>query len=81
MSVYYKAVLLDKDSIRRAVKRIAHEILERNKGGADNLVIVGIEAAGSRWPSASPDIERHRRDATCPSARWTSPFTAMISRP
>jgi pyrimidine operon attenuation protein/uracil phosphoribosyltransferase len=45
MSVYYKAVLLDKDSIRRAVKRIAHEIVERN-GGADNLVVVGIRRRG-----------------------------------
>lgn len=45
MSVYYKAVLLDRDSIRRAIKRIAHEIVERN-GGVDNLVVVGIRRRG-----------------------------------
>jgi len=45
MSVYYKAVLLDRDQIRRAVKRIAHEIVERNGGVAD-LVIVGIRRRG-----------------------------------
>jgi len=45
MSVYYKAVLLDKDAIRRAIKRIAHEIVERN-GGAQNLVVVGIRRRG-----------------------------------
>jgi pyrimidine operon attenuation protein/uracil phosphoribosyltransferase len=45
MSVYYKAVLLDRDQIRRAVKRIAHEIVERN-GGVDDLVIVGIRRRG-----------------------------------
>jgi pyrimidine operon attenuation protein/uracil phosphoribosyltransferase len=45
MSVYYKAVLLDRDQIRRAVKRIAHEIVERN-GGVDNLVVVGIRRRG-----------------------------------
>ncbi len=45
MSVYYKAVLLDRDQIRRAVKRIAHEIVERN-GGVDALVIVGIRRRG-----------------------------------
>jgi pyrimidine operon attenuation protein/uracil phosphoribosyltransferase len=45
MSVYYKAVLLDKDAIRRAIKRIAHEIVERN-GGAENLVVVGIRRRG-----------------------------------
>lgn len=45
MSVYYKAVLLDRDQIRRAVKRIAHEIVERN-GGVESLVIVGIRRRG-----------------------------------
>jgi pyrimidine operon attenuation protein/uracil phosphoribosyltransferase len=45
MSVFYKAVLLDRDQIRRAVKRIAHEIVERN-GGVDNLVVVGIRRRG-----------------------------------
>ena len=33
------------DEIRRALTRIAHEILERN-GGGDNLVIVGIQTRG-----------------------------------
>jgi pyrimidine operon attenuation protein/uracil phosphoribosyltransferase len=45
MSIYYKAVLLDRDQIRRAVKRIAHEIVERN-GGVQNLVVVGIRRRG-----------------------------------
>ena len=37
--------LLDQAEIRRAVTRIAHEILERNRGAAD-LVLVGIAARG-----------------------------------
>ena len=37
--------LLDEGEIRRAVTRIAHEILERNKGPAD-VVLVGIAARG-----------------------------------
>jgi pyrimidine operon attenuation protein/uracil phosphoribosyltransferase len=37
--------LLDAGDIRRAVTRIAHEILERNKG-ADGLALVGIAARG-----------------------------------
>jgi pyrimidine operon attenuation protein/uracil phosphoribosyltransferase len=36
---------LDAKGIERAVARIAHEIIERNKG-ADNVVIVGIRARG-----------------------------------
>jgi pyrimidine operon attenuation protein/uracil phosphoribosyltransferase len=37
--------LLQEGDVRRAVTRIAHEILERNKGAAD-LVLVGIAARG-----------------------------------
>jgi pyrimidine operon attenuation protein/uracil phosphoribosyltransferase len=37
--------LLDGGDVRRAVTRIAHEVLERNKG-AERLVLVGIAARG-----------------------------------
>jgi pyrimidine operon attenuation protein/uracil phosphoribosyltransferase len=40
-----KAVLMDGDAIRRALIRVAHEIVEKNKGGAD-LVLVGIRTRG-----------------------------------
>ncbi len=39
------ARLLDEAEIRRAVTRIAHEILERNKG-AEGVVLIGIAARG-----------------------------------
>lgn len=41
----FKARLLEPDDIRRAVTRIAHEIIERNKG-AQNLAIVGVHTRG-----------------------------------
>ena len=37
--------LLDADDVRRAITRIAHEILERDKG-ADGVVLVGIADRG-----------------------------------
>jgi pyrimidine operon attenuation protein/uracil phosphoribosyltransferase len=40
-----KACIMDAEQMKRAVVRIAHEIVERN-GGADNLVIVGIQRRG-----------------------------------
>ncbi len=40
-----KSEILDKPSIARALTRIAHEILEKNKG-ANNLIIVGIRSRG-----------------------------------
>lgn len=40
-----KALILDKVGIERALTRIAHEILEKNKG-AKELVLVGIQRGG-----------------------------------
>lgn len=40
-----KCVLLDKEGIDRALTRIAHEILEKNRGARD-LLIVGIRTRG-----------------------------------
>ena len=40
-----KATVMDADGIRRAVMRMAHEILERNKTAA-SLAIVGVETRG-----------------------------------
>lgn len=40
-----KNVLLDDATINRSLTRIAHEILEKNKGGVD-LVLVGIKTRG-----------------------------------
>ncbi|QQZ08011.1 bifunctional pyr operon transcriptional regulator/uracil phosphoribosyltransferase PyrR [Heyndrickxia vini] len=40
-----KAVVLDQQAIRRALTRIAHEIIERNKG-IENCILVGIKTRG-----------------------------------
>ncbi|TQS75635.1 bifunctional pyr operon transcriptional regulator/uracil phosphoribosyltransferase PyrR [Ornithinibacillus gellani] len=40
-----KTDILDQPAIQRALTRIAHEILERNKGG-ENLLLVGIKTRG-----------------------------------
>lgn len=40
-----KTVLMDSEGIRRALTRISHEILEKNKG-VDNIVLVGIRTRG-----------------------------------
>lgn len=45
MSMPEKAVVLDDQAIRRALTRIAHEIIEHNKG-IDNCVLVGIKTRG-----------------------------------
>ena len=40
-----KNVLMDADAIRRAIVRISHEILEKNKG-VEDVVLVGIHTLG-----------------------------------
>lgn len=45
MALQEKAVILDADGIRRALTRIAHEIIERNKG-VDNIALIGIRRRG-----------------------------------
>ncbi len=50
-----KARIMDQQGIGRALTRIAHEIIERNKG-TDNLVIIGIRRRGV--PLASRLAER-----------------------
>lgn len=40
-----KHILMDEKAMSRAIRRIAHEIIERNKG-LDNTVLVGIHTRG-----------------------------------
>lgn len=57
-----KAQILDQAGIRRSLTRIAHEIIERNKG-TDDLVLVGIRRRGvplaERLAERIMDIEGH----------------------
>ncbi len=74
-----KALLMDECAVSRVLKRISHEILERN-GGSDNVCIIGIkrcgiplahtiadniyEIEGKKIPVGSVDITLYRDDLT-----------------
>ncbi len=76
--------VLDADDVQRALTRIAHEVLERNKG-ASSLVLLGIptrgvplaqrlaarisEVEGTVVPSGSLDITMYRDDLRLKPAR------------
>lgn len=45
MAVVEKTKIMDEDGMRRAITRIAHEIIERNKGVKD-LAVIGIRRRG-----------------------------------
>ena len=62
MSTFVKKnVIMDADAMRRAIVRIAPEIIERNKG-VDNVVLVGIRTRGvpiaERLAAAIKEIEK-----------------------
>ena len=83
-------VILDDQDIRRAIVRIAHEIVERNHG-SDGLVFIGIHTRGvplakrivaaiSEFESTSPsvgalDITLHRDDITSRDENPTLRYT------
>ena len=50
-----KAEIMSQDQMRRALKRMSHEILERNSGAA-NLVLIGILRRGKPKPPANDEI-------------------------
>ena len=55
--------IIDADGLRRAITRIAHEVVERNQG-TDNVVVVGMQSGGvwiaERIHDAIRMIEPHR---------------------
>jgi len=80
---------MDKDQVRRAVKRIAHEIVERN-AGVENIVVVGIrrrgvyladriaayieQIEGQAVPTGILDITLYRDDF---QQRWQTPHIGV----
>jgi len=74
-----KAIIMDESAMNRATTRIAHEILERNKG-TDDIILVGIKTRGipfankiaekikqiegKQVPTLSLDITLYRDDLT-----------------
>jgi pyrimidine operon attenuation protein / uracil phosphoribosyltransferase len=81
---------MEPDDIRRAITRIAHEIVERNKG-TDDLVIVGIRTRGAPLaeriasaiasfegvdlPSGALDVSMYRDDVALRRPRNIEPTT------
>jgi len=46
MNFKVKAKIIDQEGLQRTITRLAHEIIERNRG-VDNIAIVGIRTRGS----------------------------------
>lgn len=80
---FFKALLMDEAAVTRALKRISHEIVEKNNG-VENIMLIGIKRRGvplaqmiadniavienKKIPVGSVDISLHRDDvAVLPS--------------
>jgi pyrimidine operon attenuation protein/uracil phosphoribosyltransferase len=61
MTLTHKATVMDEKSIRQALRRIAHEIIERNKD-IKNVVLIGVRSRGvplaERLQEMLADIEQ-----------------------
>ncbi len=78
-----KTVLLEAQDLDRALTRMAHEILERNRG-VDGLALVGIKTRGevlARRLAARVAQHRGPGPSRRPQAAWTSPSTATTPPP
>jgi hypothetical protein len=71
--------VLSADDVRRAVTRVAHEIVERNRG-LDGVVLVGLQRGGV-WLAEllAATIAEIDPDAPCPPATSTCRCTATTS--
>ena len=61
----FKACIMDADAVNRATVRIAHEILERNSGAQD-ILLVGIRRRGVPMAKAIARCIRKIEDAVVP---------------
>ncbi|MGC8628491.1 MAG: bifunctional pyr operon transcriptional regulator/uracil phosphoribosyltransferase PyrR [Acidimicrobiales bacterium] len=60
-----RAVVMDGDDVRRAIWRIAHEIIERNHG-AQGLVLIGLQTGGAWVASALAEVIRSVAEVDVP---------------
>jgi pyrimidine operon attenuation protein/uracil phosphoribosyltransferase len=93
MELIEKAQIMDREAMRRALVRIAHEIVERNKG-LEDVILVGIhrrgyplaerlakalkEVEGADVPVGELDITLYRDDLTL---RFTQPHVGPTRMP
>ena len=73
-----KAIVLDDQAIRRALTRISHQILEKNKG-IEECVLVGIRTRGIYIARRLAErIEEKEGRSPSQSENSILPFTVMI---
>jgi pyrimidine operon attenuation protein/uracil phosphoribosyltransferase len=91
-----RALVMDAEEIRRALTRVAHEIVERNRG-AEHLVLVGVRTRGvplarrladtiervegAPVPVGALDVTLYRDDVVSPRPSHGAPAAARVPGP
>ena len=70
-----KAKLMNAQDLNRVIRRIAHEMVEHNKG-TDNMILVGITGAASISRAGFRSSSKRPRERRCPAESWISRSTA-----
>ena len=73
-----RAEVMDAEDLRRAITRIAHEIVERNHG-LDEVVLVGLQTGGVPLAARLAEELLRIEDVDVPSAPSMSRSTATTS--
>ncbi len=47
-----RSQVMDREDVHRALRRMAHEIIERNEGRLDELVVIGLQTGGAPMAAA-----------------------------
>jgi pyrimidine operon attenuation protein/uracil phosphoribosyltransferase len=68
-----KARIMDADAMKRAVSRIAHEIIEKNKG-TSNIVLIGIQRRGVTLANRLAEHIGQAENVTVPTGRLDITF-------
>ena len=73
-------VILDGTGVKRALTRIAHEVLEKNKG-VEGLVLVGIRTGGVHLAhelAAIAELGKRHRQTIAPRAPGTTDAVGIV---
>lgn len=80
MSEKIKATVLNTNDMNRIITRLAHEILEKNRG-TENLVLIGLRTRGAYLAARISEKIKEIEERDIPPGFWMSPYIAMIFAP
>ena len=66
-----RSQVMDREDVHRALRRMAHEIIERNAGRLDDIVVIGLQTGGAPMAAALVSALEEIDEASAPIDRGT----------